>query len=410
MPKQHQAIRFMQERSVEDSNTAQRLYYPAVHEKVKTSYEEIAEIIRRDPIVVDYFLDTNVFTSHEIQACFWDALGEKRVTLTEGVWRELGPWRANPKCNGHLVSRLEAARGRKSEKILFDDEAGWGNPCGTFRNWYANLLLERKRRAVFLVEQFEKDNGRSPTESEKNNLFQKGFNERDIKIFQKGVREVQKTGNPHTDEELVATAAMVSLAAGRSVTIFTRDHDVFEHFFKLTELLTVHYQATLFAARFAADPSAYKQTAMPATPETEEYFDVPDSFLVRKPVPPEEFLLWLLPKEYTRLRFTCVLMTGSADDLWMTPLMYFGEVEMLCLVEAKGKSNGLHTHLVDGRNCHVTGFPKGIPNPREHVVIARDLLVMEERTGLKFPRLDLAHAVYHNSQLRHSESVKPGAS
>jgi len=83
----------------------------------------------------------------------------------------------------------------------------------------------------------------------------------------------------------------------------------------------------------------------------------------------------------------------------MTPLTYICETPMLKLVEAKGQSWGLNTELLNGKNCHVTGFPAGFPvgisDPRSFVVLALDRFVRDSNSQYKFPRLDLAHATTH---------------
>ena len=72
---------------------------------------------------------------------------------------------------------------------------------------------------------------------------------------------------------------------------------------------------------------------------------------------------------------------------------------MVKLVEAKAKSGGLNTDLLNGKNCHVSGFPIGIDDPRSFVVVAVDKLAATAVPGLKFSQLDLAHATVHFEQL-----------
>src|SRR5690606_33085204 len=131
----------------------------------------------------------------------------------------------------------------------------------------------------------------------------------------------------------VTTAAMIALASGRNVTILTRDQDILDQFYCLTGQLSHHYQATLFGDRYADDPAAFRAEPMPRSKETEAYFYVEESLVVNKPVPPERFTEWLLPAEYETIRMNCVLLTGPAETMAITPLIYLAEAGMYRLVE-----------------------------------------------------------------------------
>ena len=172
----------------------------------------------------------------------------------------------------------------------------WAGP-GLFRSWYVNILGQRKRKAHALVAKFVETHNREPTRDELDGVFQRAGADRDFHIFRKGHNEISSGSNIFTDEELVTTAAMVALSAGRSVTILTRDHDVLEQFYMLTGLLTLHYQATLFAERYVGDHKKFIARSMPSSPELRAYFSVDQSLLIEKPVPPDEFVAWLLPEE-----------------------------------------------------------------------------------------------------------------
>ena len=325
---------------------------------------------------------------------------ERRLTFTEGVWKELSDWRNNPFYNSELVSVLEEARTRRNSRILFDENGQWGSPCGVFRNHYVNLLSERKRRAKALVDESVQKLGVRPSDNDLNRIFQQAGIERDFHIFRKGEREISADGNIFTDEELVATAAMVSLSTGRNTTIFTRDHDVLEQFYVLCGLLSSHYQGTLFAKIWANNSALFTHELVPQTAETKHYFDVENGLMVSKPVPPDDFVRWLLPSEFELICMRCILFTGQDEHLAITPLTFVCETPMLELVQAKGNSWGLNTDLLDGRNCHVTGFPLGIPDPRKRVLVVKDRTVPAQDPRFNYARLDLAHATTHFEILR----------
>jgi hypothetical protein len=243
---------------------------------------------------------------------------------------------------------------------------------------------------------------RKPTIEELRRLLQKAGIDRDVRIYLKGIEEIDNGKNWFTDEQLVSTAAMLALFGGQNVTILTRDHDVLDQFFCLTTQLTSHYQATVFGDRYADDPSRFPAEPMPRSKETEYNFSVDDSFLVSKPVAPDRFIEWLLPAEYEPIRITCVLLTGQGDELAATPLMYIGETGMYRLLEAKGLTYGRSTDRLIGRNCHVTGLPIGCE--RSKLAIVRDRTYPTTIPEMYFAYLDLAHVTNHFEVIR---SLKP---
>ena len=139
---------------------------------------------------------------------------------------------------------------------------------------------------------------------------------------------------------------------------------------------------------------------MPDSDDLRHFFDTDQSVLIRKPVPADAFLAWLLPNDANPLRIQCVLFAEKKEALTITPLSFICESPMIELVEAKGKSWGLNTDLLDGKNCHVTGFPIGIHDPRDFVILGHDRMVIAPGTKYKFPRLDLAQATTHFELLR----------
>lgn len=401
MAKQSQVVRYLMERcKLSAADRPQRLYYPHVQQKFNVTYDDVAELIRADTEVRNYMLDTNWFTAHEVPSSVWDALSARRMVLTEEVWAELAHWRNCPFYNGHMVDKLEKARVHQMDEVLFEDLVPLPRTHSIFRTYYVNVLAQRKRKAVELVDEFFRSNGRPPTDAERLRLFQKGFSERDVFIFRKGYKEIVENKNVFTDEVIVSHAATVACGLGASVTIFTRDHDVCEQFYKLTTLLTVAYQATLFAQRFAAESGSFSKSPMPFTAETDGFFEVSKSFLVKKPAPPDEFVRWLMPKEWQPVRMRCVLFAGQPPNLTITPLSFIGEAEMQQLVDVKGRTWGLNTDRLNGLNCHVTGFPRTIPEPREHVVVAEDKVVTMPSSPMRFAKLELAHSVYHFEHVR----------
>ena len=79
----------------------------------------------------------------------------------------------------------------------------------------------------------------------------------------------------------------------------------------------------------------------------------------------------------------------------MTVVSYVGEKGLDGVIRMKGLTKGLSTDRLGGKNCHVTGFPIGIDEPRNWVVVARDKTNLSLESGLFIANLDLAHTAYH---------------
>src|SRR5947199_4598810 len=130
----------------------------------------------------------------------------------------------------------------------------------------------------------------------------------------------------------------------------------------------------LFADLYAANRDAFAIKPMRlGVPELHFYFDPAESFLVRKHVAnPDDFIGALLPPDYQPVRLTCLLFGGIPPDMTMSYLSFYAEKDMGRLLQVKGRTGGLSTDKLEGKNCHVTGFPVGIDEPREWVLVTKD--------------------------------------
>jgi hypothetical protein len=361
-------------------------------EKSALDYARLArELGNADP-GHSFLLDTSFFARHEIDQCVWDALFRGRVFLTRHVWTELDAWLKTPYSNGHVVERFRRATGQTDHSIVLDHELAWEPDLYCTRSYYSSLLSVRRQRSRQIIGDFESEHGRSPTNEEANRLFQINGTERDFQLLKKGFADF---GKPHffTDDDLVSCAAVLGLRTGRPVTILTRDGDVLDQFQKLMTLLTSHYQALLFADVYANSPSSFQTISMPSTSTLESYFDCGQSLLVKKPVDPDKFVEWLLPQDYQAVRLTCVLLAGDPPSMTLQLIRFQAEIDMLRLIRTKGLAGGRSTNRLGVRNCHVTGFPEGIDDPRSWVVIATDRTESFRGTTFNVARLDLRHVI-----------------
>jgi len=373
-----------------------RLFSEHDSQRQVISYSELAAIIDRQSRHTIFVLDNSFIGRHEIDQPVWDALFNKRVAIPYFVWQELQEWLNKPFANADAAKQIQQAVGCSSSHIILDHETPFPSDYMKARQYYVTLLSSRKQRSLNLVEKFSAEYGRLPDAVEMNRLFQRAGNDRDFHLLRKGYNEYKKQ-NFFADEDVVVFAVMIAIIAGCETVILTRDGDILDQFCKCTDLLTVQYLAMQFAKQYAARPDSYATSPMPrGIPEIEAYFNSAKSLLVRKPVIDlDTFAEAVLPSEHQVVPITCVLLGGPPGQMTRSFVRYFAEKEMMELLEAKGQTLGLNSNRLGGRNCHVTGFPKGIENPREWVVICEDNYPSSQQGGVRIPQLDYAHANFH---------------
>ncbi|MBI2806788.1 MAG: hypothetical protein HYX68_17555 [Planctomycetes bacterium] len=314
--------------------------------------------------------------------------------------RELAGWLMAPCRHSRLWRLVVSARLDRHGPVWIDCPERWPQDHLLGIAYYSNLLAERKRRARDLALQLEQKLSRTPTDDELNGLFQKGWARRDFHVVRSGAKELRTGGNVFTDEHLVVTACAVGLFTGNDTVVLTRDRGVFDQFAKLTSLLTMHYQGMRFAEAYAAYRSSFEITPMPiGNPDIDAFFVAENSFLVRKPVALEQFVDWLLPHESVPVGLHCILLGGEADSFSLDHCFLEAERDMDRIIRMKGRTRGWNTDRIRGRNCHATGFPRGIPNPRHFVAVVQDREIYLPDGTLAFPKLDIAHTVFHDEVL-----------
>lgn len=381
----------------------ERLFFHLPQGQLPINYDWLEAVVAERTSEGTFFLpDTNFCTRHEVPERVWVSLMRRRVVISPFVWHELQPWLEKPFYNAEMAKLVRDSKGAKNSPILLDGEFPWDQPHLVARKYYVTLLSARKQRGRKLVNDFLAKTGRSPTSEELNRLFQIGGNDRDFHLLRKGSQDLGKE-NFFADEDLVTTAAMIALFGGCDTIILTRDRDVVDQFTKLADLLTWHYQAMLFAEQFAADVGSFVTVPMPrGIAEVDLFFEAEHSLLVKKKVEnPDDFVGRLLPAEFQPVLLGCLLFGGEQANLTVTPFIFNAEFDVGRLMCVKGETKGLNTNKLDGRNCHVTGFPVEIKNPRNWVVVSRDKMYPITRSGEDgillecVPSIDYGHAVFH---------------
>lgn len=340
--------------------------------------------------------DTCFITGPKLSGAVWSAILQRKVCLTQLVKRELSGWLLDPHRHQQAWSALMSDQYGPGNFAWFDSSRYWPEEHRFGIGYYVNLLGERKRFARTLALKLREELGREPTQSELNHVFQKGRSPRDLLVYPPAERELRLGGNVFTDEELVVTACAHGLRSGHDSVILTRDRGVFDQFAKLSSLLTWHYLAMRFSEALAAYPRSFETKPMPTgVPEIDAYFVAENSLLVRKPGALEDFVDWLIPPEPDVVRLQCVLLGGEGDATSFDHCVFEAERDLDRIIRMKGRTRGGNTDLLQGRNCHITGYPRGIESPREYVAVVQDREVYAEDGNYKFPQLELTHAVQH---------------
>lgn len=377
---------------------SRRLGYGASAGAVDVTYEILAAEFEKLDDRHAAVLDASFFARHDIDQAFLDALAKKHLYITSGVRKELRSWQNNSFNHRALADRIEQAARGPDPKLLLDETLPWEPELRAGRDCYAALLSARKQRARHIVEELQVQLGREPTGEERSHALKVSGTERDLDFLKKAWKDKDKP-NLFTDEDIVAAAAAIAVRSGRPTMVLTRDADVFDQFRKLCSLLTAHHQASLFAERFAADPSGFTTKPMPTSSAIEFYFDRDASFLVKKPVKQEEFVDWLLPKEQKVVMLTCLLLIGEPPHLKLTLINYAAELDMVRLLRTKGATCGRSTDRLGPKNCHVVGYPEGIEDPRSWAVVVLDRTEPFLGAPFRMPRLDLVHTLQHRDIL-----------
>lgn len=356
--------------------------------------EKIAKQIVDSNGNILFFLD-NSFFDEETSLRIWDALFSLRdsVVVIPEVSRELAPW-----LDRHSDHPAAKAITGKARAIKF---------LGTDRNcpvtaavfdYYICLLGQRKRLFLLLDKQFENRNGRSPNADEKRDIRQQtlelGYGPRGHLFGKKGEAD-QGKDNLLTDEALVTAAVVAGVERERSTLILTKDEDIVDQHYKLLWLMDTQYRGMLLAERFAEQPDQFDSRPL-ETPDRglAMAFESKDCTLIHTtPAMARE-----LPPVIRAVPLHCCVVGRTYHG--HTFAAHKGLRELLTI---KGKTGGLNTARLGGKNCHFWLGP--LPVAREYrncAVIARDLRADDQFGGL--PILDLYQVMLSAERYLHVTS------
>ena len=341
-----------------------------------------------------FFIDTCFLTGWHLSDNYWEALLDKIIVIDPGVWKELQPWlrkEVSPNRNGYMRDAIYS--GHKSIKVLDHD----GPPSFRF-SWaywyYVWLLSSRKMKAWDILQECERALGRqlSYDEIRRDGEFRRKAQQiMGMPGYCMALKVLKDRYNPNmfNDEHLVINAVLTGLAKGVETHILTRDEDVFGQFHKMSHLLNLHYLSMKFADYYSDMNCALKKKFLPlSTPELKLFFYGCGNFLVEKP---DDYRDRILSKKCDLRPLHCLLFAGEGMDAKYSKIAYAAVKEMMELLIVKEVTQGLNSRRLGSMNCHVSGFPVGVENPLQWVVICDDR--RDYNGTFSCPRLDYAHSI-----------------
>jgi hypothetical protein len=356
----------------------------------------IGRSLAEAPDDVAIFLDNNIWDL-AMDPDLWPALLSRKrgVYVIPGVRSELEPWRLRHP--DFIGSRAVSERTAPIELLgVPTDEI---DRCAL--NYYASLLLQRRRAFEYFAARFVELHGREPTQNETVEGVQRVFGERALLMAFKDGKVV--TPDPRaTDEYLVCAAAAHGLATGEPTIILTRDQDVLEQFYKLWWFLDTHYRAMLLADEYADDKMAYDHHAIPTTEHTRSQFELRD----------DEFLLDMgndrmqrcLPADFTFVSEECWLVQKDA----LTKMTFGAETNMHRLWRTKGETRGRVSNRIGERNLHAYLGATLLEAVNPHIIancvgVVRDR-VLKVQDSVTIPLIDILYALFSKERFTRFET------
>jgi hypothetical protein len=177
------------------------------------------------------------------------------------------------------------------------------------------------------------------------------------------------------------------------VVILTRDHDVQEQFYKLLYLIELHYKSMLLGDRYASDPAVFPAIPIPKVNcDPYQRFNGENDCVFDPCWDPETGWRSLLPEQAQGVLLQCLWFSGGRNQLTFCPMQFNADQDLARLLEIKGRTGGLNTDKLNGRNCHACPYPDhdGL-SPLAAIAIDRKINVCGQ---FECSVVDLVHALH----------------
>jgi hypothetical protein len=288
------------------------------------------------------FMDASV-VGRQIDYPLFDELLRvpQRLHLIGRVLDELLPHFASVP-NHPLRKALEA----KSPAVVLHPEPETNSERFTALLYYMNLLARRREVLKVAFDRHTREHGAEPNAEERALItarIQSEFGERGMLLCRKPISP------NHTDETLVYLAVEHALRTGQPTILLTADPDIEEQFFKLIELVTIHYYAMLVAREYCANFAAFKPHVL-AGAELEALSHVFESVTVLDLG--NRRIQDFRPPKIEFVPISCCLLGTHVSHL-----VYGAETAMSEVLDIKARTGGRSTDLLGERDLHAYFMP-----------------------------------------------------
>ncbi|MFJ2957079.1 hypothetical protein [Streptomyces sp. NPDC087270] len=331
-----------------------------------------------------FFCDNSIFED-DADPKLWEALANHpgKFFITTEVREELTPWLAiRP---NHPVSQMIAT---KSERLTVIDDSELTSIDQLAKDYYVALLRARRRAIAMpsIIEEAQSAKDKNGTPITPYAIAQKVFGERAAKLSMKGIGDTRGT-----DEKLVFAAIHRALSTGVSTIILTKDADIEEQFFKLIWLLDTHYRSMLLADAYADCFSRFPLAPVPQEVLDNGIFVGTNNVLAYRP---DSMLQEVLPSNFRFVGVSCWKWGVRASAI-----TFGAEREMYRVLYIKGKTKGLSTDKLGGRNFHAWLGPLPVPQKfRSYSAIVNDYRIEVPDGMAHVANLDVAQAMFSAEQ------------
>lgn len=326
------------------------------------------------------FVDSSIFDAKADPALWSELLSEPaRVYFTPRVIKELIPFfRRYPK------HPMLAPLRDQDPAVVWHLEPEAGSSGRIAQDYYVHLLMLRRFPLEFQRQPSIRKHGREPTPAEEAKMvrvMQQLLGERGMLLYKKPL-------SPYlTDEVLVYLAVAHAVATGQHTTILTADLDVEEQFYKLIELITMHYFGMRLGELYERDFAAFSPKPVPtellACSPFRDHGGVTidlggrgiHAFVCSKP------------------NFVPVSCATIGRE-YFSQLTYAAETQMQRVIDVKATTKGLSTDRLKGRNVHPWLIPLMTPEvQRGAALVAFDRRAPLPDSRAMIARVDQLHAI-----------------
>jgi hypothetical protein len=264
-----------------------------------------------------------------------------------------------------------------SKAVLLRPDAKPGSPGLTAQDYYLALLASRRSVFATLRDAFVFEHGRPPGVDEEagiRSVMQSGLSRERIVLE-------NKPSSPYlTDEHLVYHSVLYALETGQPTIILSGDFDVAAQFRHLINLIRSHYTAMLFAEKYEQDFAVFRPRTIAPEALRGYFLDRPavdidlTSHKGEDPRPSDPPI---------KVAISCI----TATPHHVSEMIFNAETQMDQVLRIKGKTGGLSTDRLAGRNFHSWHILPDVP--RGHGIAASDIQMPIPHSNAKVAMADL---------------------